>query len=205
MTQKNTPDAKNRILSAAVRIFAEKSFEGSRIDEIAQEANVPKSLIYYHFKSKDEILEVLTQGFIDEYRSLILNPVNKVEGPEGLVKRVKTQYAEFGFKNADLVRVMFIDSLKKTKKEPILFRVVETLVHTENELSESTDAIPHFNQEHLVAEFFTSLIPLYSFICFSDAWVDYFKTDKETLGKHFLKLVVEAHAEYHKSHSGDKK
>lgn len=66
----NLPNARERILNAATKIFAVKSFEGSRIDDIAREANVPKSLIYYHFKSKDEILEVLTSTFIDEFVSL---------------------------------------------------------------------------------------------------------------------------------------
>lgn len=64
------PDARQRILDAAVSVFAEKSFEGSRIDEIAKEANVPKSLIYYHFRSKDEMLDVLMNGFIRDYEEL---------------------------------------------------------------------------------------------------------------------------------------
>lgn len=34
MSRKNIPDAKNRILQAAIKIFAEKSFEGSRVEEI---------------------------------------------------------------------------------------------------------------------------------------------------------------------------
>jgi AcrR family transcriptional regulator len=67
----NIPNARERILQTAVKIFAEKSFEGSRIDEIAREAKVPKSLIYYHFKNKDAILEALTENFINEYMKLI--------------------------------------------------------------------------------------------------------------------------------------
>ena len=54
-----SPNAKGRILDMAKEIFAKKGFDGSRVDEIAKAAKVPKSLIYYHFKSKDAILEEL--------------------------------------------------------------------------------------------------------------------------------------------------
>lgn len=198
---KNTPDAKNRILKAAVKIFAEKSFDGSRVDEIAKEAGVPKSLIYYHFKSKEHILEVLTQNFIDKYMKLADSLVGKDgrDKSEGMVQRVRSQYYEFGKENEDLVRVMFIDSLKKVNEVPIIFKVVEEMVKAggaDNTALQDREAV----SRQLVVEFFTSLIPLYTFICFSDSWVNYFKMDKEELGKLFTKFIIEPHAEYHKKY-----
>lgn len=202
MTRKNTPEARGRILQAAVKIFAEKSFEGSRIDEIAKEANVPKSLIYYHFKSKDDILEVLTQNFIDEYMKLIKaaeQDTHETKAQE-LSRRIQNQYADFGQRNADLIRVMFIDSLKKSKEKPILFKIVEEMVEAERKLPKFQALQNYDVQERRVAEFFTSMIPLYAYICFSESWIKYFTMEKETFGKLFLEIVIEAHADYHRKH-----
>lgn len=132
----NTPNARERILDAAVKIFAEKSFDGSRIDEIAREAKVPKSLIYYHFRSKDEILEVLTENFIAEYKGIIAAKQGEShrDKAQKLNERMKNAYYEFGQRNADLVRVMLIDSLKKTKEQPVLYKVLDALIDMDREL-----------------------------------------------------------------------
>src|SRR6476660_1331426 len=43
------------ILDAAMRVFADRGYHGSSIDEIAGEAGVSKALIYEHFASKQEL------------------------------------------------------------------------------------------------------------------------------------------------------
>lgn len=195
----NKPNARERILQAAVKIFAEKSFEGSRIEEIASAADVPKSLIYYHFKNKDAILEALTKNFIDEYMNIINSTSSEThkEKAENLPNRMKDVYYEFGQKNADLVRVIFIDSLKKTKKQPIIFKVIEAMINkeSENNLGESYDV-----QERRIAEFFTSFLPNYAYICFADSWTKYFDIDRRQFDKLYLKVYQETHGAYHKNH-----
>lgn len=196
------PNARERILQTAVKIFAEKSFEGARIEEIANAANVPKSLIYYHFKSKDEILEVLTENFINEYINIINNTPNEThqEKNEKLQDRMKNVYYDFGQRNADLVRVIFIDSLKKAKKEPVIFKVVKLMLDKE---SQSNSGESYDIQERRIAEFFTSFIPNYAYICFADSWTEYFSIDRKHFDDLYLKIYKETHGAYHKNH--DKK
>ena len=136
MPRKNLPDAKNRILQAAIKIFASKSFEGSRIDEIAQEAKVPKSLIYYHFKSKDEILEILIHGFINEYTELLRIAERDTHQTKVAQMTERRQYYKYFFiRNADLVRIIFMDSLKKSNQKPIIYKVVEAFIETEEKFA----------------------------------------------------------------------
>ncbi|MGB9980405.1 TetR/AcrR family transcriptional regulator [Methanobacterium sp.] len=49
--------AKNKIIQAAVKIFSEKGFHRSTMDEIAREVGVSKGTLYTYFKSKEEILK----------------------------------------------------------------------------------------------------------------------------------------------------
>ena len=44
-----------RIVAAAEEIFAEEGLAGARMDEIARAAKVNKALLYYYFKSKEEL------------------------------------------------------------------------------------------------------------------------------------------------------
>ena len=63
-----TPPSRKRILDAARAEFSEKGFDGARVDSIAQRAEVNKALIYYYFKSKDELLQELLRTFLEDRR-----------------------------------------------------------------------------------------------------------------------------------------
>ncbi len=51
---------KSRIIQAAIKVFSKKGYQGSSIDEIAEEAGMSKSTLYTYFKSKLEILKVIS-------------------------------------------------------------------------------------------------------------------------------------------------
>ena len=49
----------DRILAAAALEFAERGFGGARVDRIARRARVNKAMLYYHFRSKQELYRAL--------------------------------------------------------------------------------------------------------------------------------------------------
>lgn len=49
-------DKRERILSAAERVFARRGFFAARVSEIAKDAGVADGTIYLYFKSKDDLL-----------------------------------------------------------------------------------------------------------------------------------------------------
>ncbi len=55
---------KNHMVNAAEKIFLQKGFERSTMDDIAKEAEFTKKTIYSYFKSKDELYyEVMLLGY----------------------------------------------------------------------------------------------------------------------------------------------
>lgn len=48
-----------KIIKAAQREFAQYGYEGARVDRIAQKAKINKAMIYYHYKSKENLYESL--------------------------------------------------------------------------------------------------------------------------------------------------
>ena len=53
--------ARERILAAAERLFAERGFDHTSTALVAAEARVPQGLIFYHFKTKMELLLAVIQ------------------------------------------------------------------------------------------------------------------------------------------------
>jgi TetR/AcrR family transcriptional regulator len=49
----------DRILAAAAVEFAERGFAGARVDRIARRARVNKAMLYYYFRSKQELYRTL--------------------------------------------------------------------------------------------------------------------------------------------------
>jgi TetR/AcrR family transcriptional regulator len=58
-----------RILEAAVGQFAENGLAGARTEQIAEEAGVNKALLYYYFKSKEDLYSAALESVFDEVRS----------------------------------------------------------------------------------------------------------------------------------------
>lgn len=57
---------KQELLNIAYRLMISKGYEETSIDEIIAEAQIAKGTFYYHFKSKEEMLEALINMMITE-------------------------------------------------------------------------------------------------------------------------------------------
>jgi AcrR family transcriptional regulator len=180
------------ILETAKQIFAEKGFDGARMDEIANRAGVKKSLIYYHFEGKDQLLQEILNMFFEDFGSLLRSKTMDESS-------TKNKYMDFLDKNSDLLRVIIIESLKKNTKLPSIFKAVEMLMDYEKEIEGKLDPAQYpSDHKRWVAEFFTSILPSIGFVCYKDAWCNYFSIDTVTFEKDFLESYSETHGEYHK-------
>jgi AcrR family transcriptional regulator len=56
-TPKIVEDRREQIIDAAMRVFAEKGFARATNRDIAHEAGITTGLIYYYFKSKEDLLK----------------------------------------------------------------------------------------------------------------------------------------------------
>jgi TetR/AcrR family transcriptional regulator, fatty acid metabolism regulator protein len=75
-------DKRKRILDAAIRVFAEHGYHGSRVGDIAEDAGVAHGLLYHYFASKDDVLKTI---FVENWGQLLrrFREVEETDEPAG--------------------------------------------------------------------------------------------------------------------------
>src|SRR3954452_153876 len=58
-------EARDELLSAALKVFARRGYRDAGVDEIAAEAGYSKGALYWHFSGKEELLMALLEEHID--------------------------------------------------------------------------------------------------------------------------------------------
>jgi AcrR family transcriptional regulator len=72
VTDKPTPAARRQtILEAAISVFAQHGFDAATTDDIARAAGLSKGGLYWHFKSKDDILAAILMQLFDQELSVL--------------------------------------------------------------------------------------------------------------------------------------
>jgi len=81
-------ETRRAIQTAAVKLFAEKSFEKTSIEDIAKEAGIGKTTVYGYFATKDEI-------FIDYCDDELDQAFAQLQGTDNAEKALIDQLVEF--------------------------------------------------------------------------------------------------------------
>ncbi len=66
MSTQKSEEKKEHILKAALNCFSKNRIDSVTMEEIAKEAGISKGLIYFYYKSKDELIYELCEGWCKE-------------------------------------------------------------------------------------------------------------------------------------------
>ena len=90
---------KRKIFDASMKLFAEKGYDATSVEEITATVGVAKGTLYYHFSSKEEIYNFLLEegtklliNNIDVKVSKLNNSIDKLRSIALLQLRVITKY-----------------------------------------------------------------------------------------------------------------
>ena len=93
----------NRILHQAMRIFLEKGYHGTSIDDITQAAGLTKGALYWHFKSKENLLKRIIEEYEKRFLDGLTLAVNEVKG--SILDKIEKYFrynAAFAYYNREL-------------------------------------------------------------------------------------------------------
>lgn len=104
------------ILKAAIRIFAEKSYNGATTSEIAKEAGVAEGTVFRYFKTKKDIL---IGGIIDEFTKFV--------GEKLISEKLINILEENSNKNEEeVLKILIKDRIELVKKYKDIMKIVVT-------------------------------------------------------------------------------
>src|SRR5215472_19130947 len=81
-------DKRQRILDAAVRVFAKKGFYATRVSEIAMAAGVADGTIYLYFESKDALLVSLFEDRVERLLAFLAAELPRARTAPDKLRRV---------------------------------------------------------------------------------------------------------------------
>jgi AcrR family transcriptional regulator len=88
-----------KILEAAKTVFHKKGFDGARMQEIADEAGINKSLLHYYYRSKENLFDAVFKDAFNELFKKIFTVVGSTIPFEEKIRYILNDYIGFMQKN----------------------------------------------------------------------------------------------------------
>lgn len=89
---KNDESTERRIMEAAKQVFLEKGYDGARMQEIADAANINKAMVHYYFRSKDKLFTKIFEDIMENNVPRLAETILKESNFESLIKAFVRTY-----------------------------------------------------------------------------------------------------------------
>ena len=81
MTRETVVDSRQEILRTAARLFQQRGYDATSMNDVAAALKLSKGGLYHHFQSKDEILYEIMNHAMEITQERVLNPVRGIADP----------------------------------------------------------------------------------------------------------------------------
>ena len=82
MTRETVVDSRQEILRTAARLFQQRGYDATSMNDVAAARKLSKGGLYHHFQSKDEILYEIMNHAMEITQERVLDPVRSIADPE---------------------------------------------------------------------------------------------------------------------------
>lgn len=207
--------AKERILDAAVKLFAEKGFDGTTVNEIANKAQVNKALIYYYFDNKADILDYLVQFLLENVANITIDYIHLTienmvaEGtltihPDRLhftdraavrhfidtINRYYRQVLDYALEHRKIIRIIMLESLKQNEYCVDLFKMLDYTSGGESRLYKTVSKFERsftYSDDLDLYRLFFLLIPLLNYAAYFDEYRAVAQVSEQELKDSFMR------------------
>lgn len=210
-------EEKLRIANISAALFADKGFDATRVNEIADASKVNKAMIYYYFKNKEAILDYLIDSFFQDIVSIAADFIHKyvkqmVDDGRLDIKPDCLQFSDeeaiaFFWQNGSIyydrlidymlehrliIRILMIESLKKGRHSNGIFRLSGLIEGSDAnrifEMIRETSKNFYYSDDMLAFKFFYLLIPVINFVAYFDEYKSFYTVEEQELRNSFNKL-----------------
>jgi AcrR family transcriptional regulator len=108
MTRAATRD---RILQAALDVFAEKGYHRALVDDIVRASRTSKGAVYHHFPNKEALFLALVDEFSERLAVAVAESIAGAHGALGKVQAALTAGLETFARHRELARILLLESV----------------------------------------------------------------------------------------------
>ncbi len=103
---------KDTILNSAIKLFSEKGFDATSVDEVAKDAGVNKAMIYYYFSNKEGLLNSIVRKSVNDFTSIIDKiDVSKYSSLREFIYDIVRLAVDYIDSNVEIIRIFFREGL----------------------------------------------------------------------------------------------
>src|SRR5688572_28616706 len=115
MPRVKTDDKRQRILDAAIRVFARKGYFASRVSDVAKAAGIADGTIYLYFQNKDDVLVSLFDEIMSQHVEAARREVEGIKGAHARLLAVALHHLRLLGENRELAVVFQVELRQSTK------------------------------------------------------------------------------------------
>jgi len=86
---------RDRLVESAAALFHEQGVHRTTLAEVAERADVPPGNVYYYFKTKDELVGAVLEGYLEEAARLI-ESFERARTPQARLKALVRNWSDMG-------------------------------------------------------------------------------------------------------------
>ena len=86
---KDSDERRNEFVDAAEKLFQENGIVDTTINAIVKEMNVAKGLFYYYFKSKDDVIDAVSEKYKEVFNDMLQTSMDKPTYEERLQQYIQ--------------------------------------------------------------------------------------------------------------------
>jgi TetR/AcrR family acrAB operon transcriptional repressor len=140
-TKEEAEVTRQNLLAAGLEVFSRKGYAGTRVEDIARQANVTTGAIYHHFGGKSDLYIALVELSSAKANQLALQIVGEGGTPATILRRLLVRLFQHFAEDKEYRAVVEL-SVNKTEMVPELASIREQIIES----------------RRLLAEFFAKLI-----------------------------------------------
>ena len=114
-SSRKTADKRERILDAAIKVFAKEGFYNARVSQIAELAGVADGTIYLYFKSKDDLLIQLFEDRVERINEKVREAIARKASAVDQLELFISLYFDFIAQDRALAEVITVELRQSSK------------------------------------------------------------------------------------------
>src|SRR5574337_1380955 len=102
---------RDRILSAALEVFARKGYHRAVVDDIVRASRTSKGSVYHHFPNKEALFLALVDDFSARLAEAVAAAIGDAHGALGKVEAALRSGIETFARHRELARILLLESV----------------------------------------------------------------------------------------------